>query len=237
MANQRNKTGVSDLNKQIMARGANSPTNVFGDSFGGGGMFSSMARRAQRDLQTGLNYEQKLNDMYRAQLKDYEKNTLPIIDQLEDETTDTSIVDNSRRLSSQLEEKTAGISERQLGYSMGDTLASRRAAMANNQNHAVAKSRNTVMTQAHTDQRNKQQAARTELMGIAEQLQQSGTASLSQAYAAKNRREQAYRAAKGGFMSQVGAIAGGAIGFFAGGPMGAAAGAGIGGSVGGAIGG
>lgn len=182
-------------------------------------------------------YERQLNEMYRAQLKDYEKNTLPIIDQLEDETTDTSIVDNSRRLSSQLKEKTAGISDRQLSYSMGSTLASRRAAITSNQNHAVAKSRNAVMTQAHADQRNKQQAARTELMGIAEQLQQSGTASLSQAYAAKNQREQAYKAAKGGFMSQLGAVAGGAIGFAVGGPMGAAAGASLGGSAGGVIGG
>lgn len=237
MANQRNKTGISDLKKQIAARGASSPTDVFGDSFKGGGMFSNMARSAQRELRTGLDYEQKLNDIYRGQMEDYRQNTLPIIDQLEAETTDTSIVDNSRRISGQLKAKTAEMTERQLGYSMGGTLAARRASIADGQNHSVTKARNAVMTRAHTDQRNKQQAARTELMGISEQLQQSGTASLSQAYAAKNQREQAYKAAKGGFMSQVGSVAGGAIGFFVGGPMGAAAGASLGGAAGGAIGG
>lgn len=182
-------------------------------------------------------YEHKLNQMYINQMYDFDVNTRPIIDQLEDESQSTSIVDNSRAMSEQLGEKTASITERQLGYGMGGTLASRRASIGTQQAHDVSKARTAVMTQAHTDQRNQQQAARTELMGIAEQLQSSGTASMSQAYAAKNQRNQAYKSAKKGFMSQAGAVVGGVIGGIYGGPAGASAGAGIGGAAGGAIGG
>ncbi len=92
------------------------------------------------------------------------------------------------------------------------------------------------MTQAHDDQRNRQQAARTELMSISEQLQQSGQASMSQAYMAKNQREQAYKSAKTGFMSQAGAVVGGVIGGIYGGPAGASAGAAVGSAAGGAMG-
>lgn len=183
-------------------------------------------------------YEHKLNQMYINQMHDYDTSTKPIIDQLEDEAQSTSIVDESRRMSGQLGEKTAAITERQLGYGMGGTLASRRSSIGSQQAHDVSKARNAVMTQAHSDQRNQQQAARTELMSIAEQLQTSGTASMSQAYAAKNQRDQAYKSAKKGFMSQAGSVVGGVIGgIYGGGPAGAAAGSAVGGAAGGAIGG
>lgn len=181
-------------------------------------------------------YEYRLNKMYQSQILDYNKNTVPIIDQLVDETTSTQIVDSSRRLSEQLQGKTEEMTQRQLGYSMGGTLASRQASLTNNQRHSVTKARNAVMTQAHDDQRNRQQAARTELMSISEQLQQSGQASMSQAYMAKNQREQAYKSAKTGFMSQAGAVVGGVIGGIYGGPAGASAGAAVGSAAGGAMG-
>ncbi|WP_462167008.1 hypothetical protein [Pseudoalteromonas sp. GB43] len=69
-------------------------------------------------------YEYKLNQMYQSQILDYNKNTVPIIDQLVDETTSTQIVDSSRRLSEQLQGKTEEMTQRQLGYSMGGTLVS-----------------------------------------------------------------------------------------------------------------
>ena len=198
---------------------------------------NNLLNKAQAQASSELDYEAELERMYQNQITDYEQNTLPIINDLLDESESTSIVDRSRQLSADLNAKTSEVASRQLGYSMGGQLASQRNALARSQNRTVAASRSATMTQAYEDQRVKQQAARTQLMSISEQLQSSGTASMSQAYQAKEQRDAAYKAAKGGFMSQVGAVAGGVIGGVFGGPMGAAAGASIGGAAGGMIGG
>lgn len=198
---------------------------------------NNLLNKAQAQASSELDYEAELERMYQNQITDYEQNTLPIINDLLDESESTSIVDRSRQLSADLNAKTSEVASRQLGYSMGGQLASQRNALARSQNRTVAASRSATMTQAYEDQRVKQQAARTQLMSISEQLQSSGTASMSQAYQAKEQRDAAYKAAKGGFMSQVGAVAGGVIGGVIGGPMGAAAGASIGGAAGGMIGG
>lgn len=198
---------------------------------------NNLLNKAQAQASSELDYEAELERMYQNQITDYEQNTLPIINDLLDESESTSIVDRSRQLSSGLNAKTSEVASRQLGYSMGGQLASQRNALTRGQNRTVAASRSATMTQAYEDQRVKQQAARTQLMSISEQLQSSGTASMSQAYQAKEQRDAAYKAAKGGFMSQVGAVAGGVIGGVIGGPMGAAAGASIGGAGGGMIGG
>ena len=198
---------------------------------------NNLLNKAQAQASSELDYEAELERMYQNQITDYEQNTLPIINDLLDESESTSIVDRSRQLSADLSAKTSEVASRQLGYSMGGQLASQRNALARSQNRTVAASRSATMTQAYEDQRVKQQAARTQLMSISEQLQSSGTASMSQAYQAKEQRDAAYKAAKGGFMSQVGAVAGGVIGGVIGGPMGAAAGASIGGAAGGMIGG
>ncbi|MEH6729241.1 MAG: hypothetical protein V7726_01470 [Pseudoalteromonas distincta] len=198
---------------------------------------NNLLNKAQAQASSELDYEAELERMYQNQITDYEQNTLPIINDLLDESESTSIVDRSRQLSSGLNAKTSEVASRQLGYSMGGQLASQRNALTRGQNRTVAASRSATMTQAYEDQRVKQQAARTQLMSISEQLQSSGTASMSQAYQAKEQRDAAYKAAKGGFMSQVGAVAGGVIGGVIGGPMGAAAGASIGGAAGGMIGG
>jgi hypothetical protein len=198
---------------------------------------NNMINKAKTAAASELDYEAELERMYQNQITDYEKNTLPIINDLMDEAESTSIVDRSRSLSENLDAKTTEVADRQLGYSMGGQLASQRNAISRGQKRTVAASRSATMTQAYEDQRVKQQAARTQLMSISEQLQSSGTASMSQAYQAKEQRDAAYKAAKGGFMSQVGAVAGGVIGGVFGGPMGAAAGASIGGAAGGMIGG
>ena len=198
---------------------------------------NNLLNKAQAQASSELDYEAELERMYQNQITDYEQNTLPIINDLLDESESTSIVDRSRQLSADLSAKTSEVASRQLGYSMGGQLASQRNALARSQNRTVAASRSATMTQAYEDQHVKQQTARTQLMSISEQLQSSGTASMSQAYQAKEQRDAAYKAAKGGFMSQVGAVAGGVIGGVFGGPAGAAAGASIGGAAGGMIGG
>ncbi len=194
---------------------------------------NNMINKAKAQVSSEFDYEAELERMYQNQITDYEQNTLPIINDLMDEAESTSIVDRSRSLSENLKAKTTEVANRQLGYSMSGQLASQRKAISRGQNRTVAASRSATMTQAYEDQRVKQQAARTQLMSISEQLQSSGTASMSQAYQAKEQRDAAYKAAKGGFMSQVGAVAGGVIGGVFGGPAGAS----IGGAAGGMIGG
>lgn len=183
-----------------------------------------------------LDYEGTLKKMYESQIADYEQNTLPIVQDLQDEVNSTTLVDKSRGLTDGMAAKTREITDRQSGYSMGSRLASQDNAISSAQNLNVARSNSAVMTQSYDDQRVKQQAARTQLMSISEQLQSSGTASMSQAYQAKNQRDAAYKAAKSGFMSQAGAVVGGVIGGVYGGPAGAAAGASIGGAAGSAVG-
>ncbi|MBH0050716.1 MULTISPECIES: hypothetical protein [unclassified Pseudoalteromonas] len=226
--------------KQTTTSGAITPSNsqtvalAKQEKTYGPGKIGMVQRAADAKLDE-KSYEDSLEDMYRQQVLDYEQNTLPVVDDLVDESKSTSIVDTSRKLSDGLGEKTANTVDRQLGYSMSGQLASQSSAMDRTQTRGVATARSAVMTQAHEDQRVKQQAARTQLMSIGEQLQATGTASMSQAYQAKQQRDAAYKSAKGGFMTQVGAVAGGVIGGFVGGPMGAAAGASLGGAAGGAI--
>ncbi|ASM49836.1 hypothetical protein PESP_a1763 [Pseudoalteromonas espejiana DSM 9414] len=235
MATATSETSTNDTQYSKFPWNANSMGSIFQSSTAS--VVNNMINKAKTTVASELDYEAELERMYQNQITDYEQNTLPIINDLLDEAESTSIVDRSRQLSAGLNAKTSEVASRQLGYSMGGQLASQQNALARSQNRTVAASRSATMTQAYEDQRVKQQAARTQLMSISEQLQSSGTASMSQAYQAKEQRDAAYKAAKGGFMSQVGAVAGGVIGGVFGGPMGAAAGASIGGAAGGMIGG
>lgn len=186
-------------------------------------------------LSTG-GYEWLLKDMYDSQMQDYFDYTQPMIDELQKESKSTAIVDESRRQADRLGAASAEVFDRQQGYSMGDLLPSQRAAAKKQMGREVAKGRTAMMTQAHADQRNSNQAARVQLMSISEQLQQSGTASMSQAFAAKKQRDEAYKGARKGFASQALGAVGAVVGGYYGGAYGATAGASIGSTVGSAIG-
>lgn len=214
--------------------GSNNSMGPYMDYIGSPEHKAAEAKKAQQAAETA-DYEQNLRDMYQNQISDYEKNTLPMVQSLQKEAESTKLVDKTRELANGLDARTREVTDRQLGYSMGGQLASQRGAMDSRRNLAVGRANSASVTQSYEDQRNKQQAARTQLMSISEQLQSSGTASMSQAYQAKTQRDEAYKAANSGFMSQAGAVAGGVIGGFFGGPWGASAGAAIGGAAGGAL--
>lgn len=224
------------MNSPIPGGGGNGRNNTMGpylDYIGSDEHKAAEAEKARQAAETA-DYEQNLRDMYQNQILDYEKNTLPMVESLQKEAESTKLVDKTRELANGLDARTREVTDRQLGYSMGGQLASQRGAMDSRQNLAVGRANSASVTQSYDDQRNKQQAARTQLMSISEQLQSSGTASMSQAYQAKTQRDEAYKAANSGFMSQAGAVAGGVIGSFFG-PWGASAGAAIGGAAGGAL--
>lgn len=224
------------MNSPIPGGGGNGRNNTMGpylDYIGSDEHKAAEAEKARQAAETA-DYEQNLRDMYQNQISDYEKNTLPMVESLQKEAESTKLVDKTRELANGLGDRTREVTDRQLGYSMGGQLASQRGAMDSRQNLAVGRANSASVTQSYDDQRNKQQAARTQLMSISEQLQSSGTASMSQAYQAKTQRDEAYKAANSGFMSQAGAVAGGVIGSFFG-PWGASAGAAIGGAAGGAL--
>ena len=222
-----NKFTKTDSQSSGMGQGRMSRGTGFTASFEGSGS----------DNRGGGSYEDDLTKMYAQQLENYDKFTKPLVDDLSKDSTSTEVIDRARENAGKLGAKATEMTNRQQSYTMSTLLPSQRAAQKASIGLGAARGQTAAITQGHMQQQSDRQAARVQLMQISEQLQSTGSASMYQAVSQKNQRDAAYKAAKGGFMSQIGAIAGGAIGFMAGGPAGAAAGAGIGSGVGGALGG
>ncbi len=222
-----NKFTKTDSQSSGMGQGRMSRGTGFTASFEGSGNVNS----------GDDDYEANLTSMYAQQLENYDKYTQPLIDNLMKDSSGTEVIDRARENAGKLGAKATEMTNRQQSYTMSTLLPSQRAAQKASIGLGAARGQTAAITQGHMQQQSDRQAARVQLMQISEQLQTTGSASMSQAVSQKNQRDAAHKAAKGGFMSQIGAIAGGAIGFMAGGPAGAAAGAGIGSGVGGALGG
>lgn len=186
---------------------------------------------------TDKNYDSIMAKMYADRLGDFNTHTKPLIDQISQEANSTEAYDRSRLDASTLGDKVNTTYQNNRNYSMDGDLPSMARLSSRRRSMATGVAQTAMITNGGMMARSNRMAARNQLMGISEQLKDTGSASMSQALQQKQQRDDAYRAAKGGFMSQVGALAGAGIGFMAGGPMGAAAGAGIGGGIGGAIGG
>lgn len=181
-------------------------------------------------------YEQKLTDIYKRKIGNFDSYTTPIVDQLQEDSVSTDIYDRTVARAGLMGAKAKSISARVQGYSMGGILPSQKRAADKRRELGVATTSSAMITDGAVRNRENRIQSRNQLLGMAEQLESSGTASLSQALQQKQQRDAAYSSAKGGFMSQIGSLAGAGIGFMAGGPMGAMAGAGIGGGIGGAVG-
>jgi hypothetical protein len=228
-----NKFTKTDSQSSGMGQGRMGTGGLRDEKMGRSGMVGRTVRRSTSEA----DYEANLTKMYAQQLENYDKFTKPLVDDLSKDSTSTEVIDRARENAGKLGAKATEMTNRQQSYTMSTLLPSQRAAQKASIGLGAARGQTAAITQGHMQQQSDRQAARVQLMQISEQLQSTGSASMSQAVSQKNQRDAAYKAAKGGFMSQIGAIAGGAIGFMAGGPAGAAAGAGIGSGVGSAVGG
>lgn len=182
------------------------------------------------------NPEKSLTAMYRAQIADYNKYQTPVIYALDKEAKGTELIDQSRVNAEKLRGRVTSMTERQLGMTANTLLPSQRRAMARNQNRKIALGEGALVTSATAAQKEKRVAARQQMMSIAEQLQQTGSASTAQVAQQKMQRDQAAQAANKGMFSTVLSAAGAVVGGIYGGPAGAQMGAAAGGAVGGMIG-
>lgn len=198
---------------------------------------NGLVQKSMNGVMGGRSYEQKLADIYKRKISNFDSYTMPIIDQLQEDSTSTDIYDRTVARAGLMGKNAKSISTRIQGYSMGGILPSQKRAADKRRELGVATTSAAMITDGAVRNRENRIQSRNQLMGMAEQLESTGTAGLSQALMQKQQRDAAHKQAKGGFMSQVGALAGAGIGFFAGGgPMGAAAGAAIGGGIGGMVG-
>lgn len=176
-----------------------------------------------------------------AQWQQYQQNYAPMNKRLMELADDTSIIDAARK-------RTTGLAERssqQIDLVTGRRLSSMSPAQRRSIRDRLASQTSTdtaaTMQTATVAQRDVRQAAMNGSLDIAGALNNQALASLSQVDAMKAQRDAQNaankKAAKGGFMSTLGTVAGSVIGAFVGGPAGAAAGAQIGGSAGSMLGG
>ena len=192
----------------------------------------------RRNINTSTNgvseseYKSLLKNMYTKRVADFNQTTQPVIDTLYEDTKSTEIIDRAEVEASQLADRSKTTQRHVQDYDMGSLLPSQRAAQARQNSMATTKAGTAIRTKGEIDQVAQRQAARTQLLGMAEQLQSSGTASISSAMQAKRQRDAAYEQAKAQHGSQIGSIAGAAVGAI-GGPAGMAIGASLGGAAGG----
>ena len=185
---------------------------------------------------TEQDYDKVVSQMYREKHADYKRTTEPLIKQLEEESNSDKAHEVAQTRADSLLGRVTAVADRNRSYSMDSALPSMKAAGDRRMQRQSAAASTGMVTQGAMESRQRRMSARNQLMGVGEQLMSSGIATMSSVAQQQQQRNQAYDQAKSGFMSQVFAIGGAAIGSFAG-PMGASLGASIGGSIGGAVGG
>lgn len=189
-----------------------------------------------RRIQSEKDPEKVLAMMYQMQMQDFNDNQKPVLDMLEAEAKDTSLIEQGERQAARLGERTRSMTDRYVSSNSNSLLPSQRIAMQKKLNRDIALGEGSIITGSRDAQRLKRVAARNNIMSIAEQLQQTGTAATSGIAAQKAQRDQAAKSANKGFMGQALSIVGGVVGGIYGGPTGAQIGASAGGMIGGSIG-
>ncbi len=177
--------------------------------------------------------ELEMQAIYRNQLADFKNNKEPLIDELEASLDDRSISERADYEARRLEANSQSMARRLNTGRSGALLPSQRNAQRKDITRATSLGGASITTTAKRTERANRVATRQQLMGIAEQLTTTGTASMAQAAEQKRQREAQNEAARRARNSQGLAMVGTVVGGVAGGPMGAALGGAIGGYVGG----
>jgi hypothetical protein len=176
-----------------------------------------------------------------SQWAQYQANYSPINTRLTELAGDTSIIDAAKTNVSGLAER----SQQQIAQVTGRRLSSMSPAQQRSIRDRLASTSSvdgaSTLRSATLAQRDVKNEAMSGSLDIAAQLNNQSLSALSQVDSMKAQRDAQNAAnkksAKGGFMSMLGTVVGGAAGFMMGGPMGAAAGASLGGSAGSMLGG
>lgn len=175
----------------------------------------------------------EMADAYKRQLQDFNTNKVPMIDALEASLDDRSISERGQLEANRLEGNSQAMAARLNSGRASGLLASQQANQQSNITRATSLGSASINTIAKRTERSNRISTRQQLMGISEQLTNTGTASMSQAADQQRTREAQNKAASGAALSQGLAMVGTVVGGFAGGPVGAAAGGAIGGFIGG----
>ena len=172
-------------------------------------------------------------DRYKRQLQDFNENKVPMIDALEASLDDRSISERGKLEANRLEDNSQAMAARLNSGRASGLLPSQQVNQQSNITRATSLGSASINTIAKRTERSNRIATRQQLMGISEQLQNTGTASMSQAADQQRTREAQNKAASGSALSQGLGLVGTVVGGFAGGPVGAVVGGAIGGYLGG----
>jgi len=187
-------------------------------------------------IRSGQNHEQVLSGLYQQRQANFEKNYVPLLDELAGDTNSRSLVASAQRQAKLLPGQLSAMSARTQSRYAGGLTAAQRMQVSHSQNGLAALSAGSAVNTARAQQRSRNESLRSDLMQVSEDMINNGSANLTQFAANEQQRKQAAAAAKKSFTGQLLSLGGAVIGGIYGGPAGAAAGASLGSAVGGAIG-
>ena len=179
----------------------------------------------------------ELKNMYKQQLSDFNLYQQPIIAALEDEAQTNDLTLRAEDRASGLKDRVTGVTDRNLSMSSSTLLPSQRKAMERRIDLKTKLGEGSMVTAARDSDKSRRVAARHSLMGIAEQLQNTGVANMTDVATKEYTRKRAAKNANKSLMGQALGIAGTVAGGMIGGSMGASIGGSIGTTVGMGIGG
>ena len=207
-------------------------------SSGGGGYHSQRTHNIYEDKNAGNedDAEWNLQQMYKQQLKDFDKFQAPIMEQMVKESQADHITRMGGAQADSLATRTQGRVERSIGMDSNYLLPSQRAAMQRTQHRQVAMSKAGIIRGSQLSQQEHNMAARQNAMHMAENIQTKGILGAAEVARADAERRARAQQAKGSMMAQVGSIAGAVIGTVIAPGVGTMIGASIGGGIGGATG-
>lgn len=170
------------------------------------------------------------------QWADFRRYNSPVIDRLKEASNDTSIVDAAVKRAGNIESINRNQINRVTGRRVSSMSPAQQRAVKDRLAAGAAGDGASSIYSARLAQRDVNNAAVDSAMDIAATMDGQALSALSNSDAMKMSRDAQNaanaRAARGGFLSTLGTVAGGAIGFMYGGPQGAALGASLGGSAG-----
>lgn len=171
-----------------------------------------------------------------SQWADYRQYNQPSVQSLSKIADDTSLVDAATKRAGSLHEMNSAQVDRVVGRRVSGMTPAQRRSIRDRLASTSATDGASSIYNSRLAQRDVNNAAVNSAMEIAATMDNQALAALTSSDSLKASRDAQNaanaRAAKGGFLSTLGTLAGGAIGFAVGGPMGASVGASLGGSAG-----
>lgn len=199
----------------------------------GGGLVGNALKKAKAAATPQQMDSSKLTQ---AQWAEYQKYNAPSVAQLGEQSNDTSLVDAATKRANSLHDINRQQVDRVVGRRVTSMTPAQRRSIRDRLSESSATDGTSSVYNARIAQRDVNNAAVNSAVDIAAVMNNQALGALTTADQLKASRDAQNaanaRAAKGGFLSTLGTLAGAGIGFMAGGPAGASLGASLGGSAG-----